>query len=228
MANKTAADHEREIFRKMRRGLGLRQLEMSKATGIEQSRLSRWENGHIELSRAEILKIGDVIDVAIATRERGPSPAKPNWEADYRRRNGVTQHELAQKLGLDDNTISMFENGHINLDKETHGKLVKTLCELVNEKRALAGLSPATPLAALKFGPILSSPSESDSVEKLRGIIDLKNKRILALEERVTALEAEAAALREWLDQETVASLKHDDARQAREKAVELVRRGKK
>ena len=56
------------ILAKMRKTLGLPQIETAQRAGIEPSKYSRWESSLVELSREEFVALRDVIDQVIVER----------------------------------------------------------------------------------------------------------------------------------------------------------------
>src|SRR6266496_1042084 len=129
ITRKKHAAEKRNTLVQMRRGLKMSQAEISKATGIEQSRFSRWENGQIDLDENQIQKIKDAIDAVITQKSNagmfsvGTPPSQSSVEngraiAGARRMSGITQTELARKAGFAVSSISTFENGYIEFSAE--------------------------------------------------------------------------------------------------------------
>lgn len=184
-----------EVLRKMRRGLGIRQVWLSKQTGIYRTKLSQWERGQIELTASELLKVGDAIGAVVKERSEAgtlprPKVALPQASieqgravAETRRSWGVTQSELARAIKKPADTISLFENGYIELDAEELEQLNKALTVLVNKKKAKAGLSK------LQSSLVDREPESFGKVTSLASLKSFAPKR--------TEAEKEAAGLRD-------------------------------
>jgi len=191
-------DRGNEVLRKMRRGLGIRQVWLSKQTGIYRTKLSQWERGQIELTAGELLKVGEAIGAVVKERSEAgtlprPKVALPQTSieqgkavAETRRSWGVTQSELARAIKKPEDTISLFENGYIELDAEELDNLNNALSALVNKKRAKAGLSK---LERLQSSLVDKEPDSFGKVTSLASLKSFAPKR--------TEAEKEAAGLRD-------------------------------
>jgi len=223
-------EDDRQTFSKMRRTLGVRQAELSKATGIDQAKLSRWENGHIEITPEETGKIVKALDAALVERsEKGiplslgdlgylePSTSSKNLGksyAEWRRKNSVTQQEVVDYINteiadgaMSASSISAFENGYCDLDKDDWANLSHALIELVNKKRAAAGFPAVESRWRETFAELRESGREIAKLEREKAI---QARQIEALRGEVAAQAEQIAALRDLLDLKTKEVLLRD------------------
>ena len=125
-----------QVFHEMRKGLGIRQIDLAQAAKVFQSKLSAWEHGRGGLNQDEILRVADALDAAIAqVADDGrlkPSEKTPASDrsvkqgktlADRRRAAQVTQQELAEKSRIPRSEVSLFETGYIELNDADRASL---------------------------------------------------------------------------------------------------------
>jgi DNA-binding transcriptional regulator YiaG len=164
MTDRRVTDREmRANFCKMRRALGLPQPWFAKQTGINSTLISAWETGRRKLSPDQITNLFDALNIAVIERanEKALPPASVSQNstlqgsavAALRNRWGISQAEAARESGIADATISLAENGYVELTEAEWQSIYDALYGLVNKKRALLKLPPlekAVPLSTLK------------------------------------------------------------------------------
>ncbi|PYV72714.1 MAG: hypothetical protein DMG96_25100 [Acidobacteria bacterium] len=148
---------ERKVFRKMRQGLRISTARLARETGIYRTRLSEWENGRVDLTPEEELKIGDAMD-AVLTKRGLPGVITPEEAANDARKGSVlarlrdqfriTQTALAEKAEMNQSKISSFEKGDVELSAAQEEKLFTAFNDLVAEQAAKMG--KVTSLASLR------------------------------------------------------------------------------
>ena len=218
-------DRDREILRKMRRSLGLRQAWLAKQTGIYRTKLSEWERGRVELTADELQRVGDAIGAIVGERANIgtlPSPeAAPSQSsvergrtvADARRSWGITQAELARTAEMAEDVISLFENGYTELDPSELARVTKALTALINKKRAKVGrLVPLKSL--LRPLPVEQAPAQKEEAHDARGVLLKANadlKRQVADLQGIREIQAKQIANLETqcLNLEEIATLRH-------------------
>lgn len=134
----------RLVFRKMRKGLRIPQAQLAKEVGLYRSKITEWENGNIDLTPDEELRIGDAIDRVLAKRGLPgvvtPEQAREDSRegavlARLRVQYGFTQAQLAQKTKTDQGSISAFEKGHLDLSPDKIAQLFQALDSLIEGRR---------------------------------------------------------------------------------------------
>jgi transcriptional regulator with XRE-family HTH domain len=138
---------DRAMLLRMRKLLGLRQPQIAQATGIDVAQISRFENGHGELSREQVRRLADYL--AAVTLERSEAATLPTTDdvslssqergralRDCRRTWGIKQYELAAEATMYMNLISMYEQGYIEFDEEEVKRVTDALNSLIAQKRA--------------------------------------------------------------------------------------------
>ncbi|MFO0646574.1 MAG: helix-turn-helix domain-containing protein [Polyangiales bacterium] len=53
-----------DVYKYARKALGLRQVDLARMLGVEPETVSRWENGHVAMPRAEQLALVALLDVS--------------------------------------------------------------------------------------------------------------------------------------------------------------------
>jgi transcriptional regulator with XRE-family HTH domain len=178
------------VFRKMREGLGIPQTVLANKVGMSDSKLSRWENGQGDLSSEEMDRIGDVLDVALSERVAATSGPLASSEREavklLRKLYGIGQIELARKAELSQATISLYENGHIELDAEQLEAVEHAIETLI----AMRSKRLPVPLSTLAGKPSAITPREArkdQQIDLLWQIIGSLRREIVSLEEQLEA-----------------------------------------
>jgi predicted transcriptional regulator len=168
---------DRDMLRKMRRGLGIRQVWLAKQTGIYRTKLSEFESGHLELTADELQKVKDAVGRVVRERSEAGTLPPPHGQLSQdslmqgkvvkqlRDRYGITQSELGRRCGLPKETISLFENSYVELDRSEQKRMGKALEEMISQKRAKLGLPPATAILPLSS---LAGPQRSGAATGVR------------------------------------------------------------
>jgi predicted transcriptional regulator len=136
-----------EVLTKMRKVMGLRLAQVAQATGININTISRFERGLEQLSPEEIKAIADYIaEVSLERSERDALPAASDVGLDSRKRGqaqrqrrlawGVKLYELSTAARMQQNLISMFEHGYVELDDEEFERVTEALTALIDRKNS--------------------------------------------------------------------------------------------
>lgn len=92
----------------------------------------------------------------------------------YRKKNKITQKELADQLGVKHNAISAWENGVNSIDIDTLFRICKIFGVTVNDMYGMNDTSSSTTLAA-HFDGDEYTESELDEIRQFAEFV--KNKR---------------------------------------------------
>jgi predicted transcriptional regulator len=134
-----------EVLVKMRKVMGLRLAQVAQATGITINTLSRFERGMEELSAEQVKAIADYIaEVSLERSERDALPMATDVGLDSRERGqaqrqrrlgwGVKLYELSAAARMQQNLISMFEHGYIELDDDELKRVTDALTAVIDRK----------------------------------------------------------------------------------------------
>ena len=108
----TLGDH----LRKKRLDLGLLQREVGQKLGVDGCTIYNWENNRTSPNLYSLPKV-------IRFMGYDPSYTTPKTIGQkllaYRKRHGITQKELARKLGVDPTTLARWERGKSTLMEES-------------------------------------------------------------------------------------------------------------
>lgn len=209
----------RKAIREMRKLLRLPQSWVAAKSGVDRSMLSQWENGKIELTDAQTLSIGRVIGAVVKERAEAnilPAPQVQNgspgrYVAQERKEWGITQLELADKADMAEDSISLFENGYVELESEELRSLYSALNSLVDKKRSKLGIPKpeGVPLSSLASLAIASPVQRQVSTEeRLRKQVELLEEALSSRKEAGAALEKVRA-----IQDEIIEELKTEIAR---------------
>ena len=153
---------DRNMLRKMRHCLGIRQVWLAKQTGIYRTKLSDFELGHLELTADELQRVKDAVGSVVRDRAKARTLPAPHGQLSQdslmqgevvkqlRCWYGITQAELGRKCGLSHDSISLFENGYFELDRSEQTRMDKALEDMISQKRAKLGLPPAAVIPPVK------------------------------------------------------------------------------
>lgn len=117
-----------ERFVIARTARGLTQAGAAKLVGVEQASVSRWETGKSMPPIGSFRRIADLLGVPFAWlighQDEGPML---NRIADLRTALGMTQQELAEKIGTDKSMVGRLEKGQRNLSPKWRVKIATAL-----------------------------------------------------------------------------------------------------
>jgi HTH-type transcriptional regulator / antitoxin HipB len=68
-----------EILRQRRKARGISQRELASKLGVQQARLSLFENGQAHLTLERLIAIARVLDLDVVLRERPSKPSAAEW-----------------------------------------------------------------------------------------------------------------------------------------------------
>jgi transcriptional regulator with XRE-family HTH domain len=94
-----------EHLKKARMDRGLRQEEVAAALGVSVTTVCTWETGHANVSTRSLPKV--VAFLGYDPREEAGT--RGERIRMLRERQGLTQKALAERLGLDDSTVTEWE-----------------------------------------------------------------------------------------------------------------------
>jgi transcriptional regulator with XRE-family HTH domain len=205
----------KKALRKFRRNLGLTQVGLAQRAGISASKLSRWEARKSELTSDEQARLESALDLALAQRAEviaGPltSPDCKSFK-QLRQMFGIGQAELARKAGLAQSTVSLFENGHVQLSEKDRLALEKAFDALekagnLGEKRGILLSSLLKPQTLLRpYDEDLAARKRiAESPTLLRDLLNIgkeeaaykaATERLIECQERIIATQAELIEL---------------------------------
>lgn len=128
-----------ELLASLRKHLGISQFDLSRRVGISQSSLSRWERSGKGLDSAVVMEIEHLLsgrsDLEQDQLSATSADASSNGLAcaRIRRSLGMKQQELAGLAGVSRASLSMFENGYLELPPESFEKLLGILQRAVKD-----------------------------------------------------------------------------------------------
>lgn len=112
-----------EIYCKLRDEKGLKDADVSKATGIPQSTFSEWKKGRSKPKGEKLQKIADFFEVSVDYLQTGKEKTiKSRFSITLRhlrKSAGLTQEELAEIFNISRSTVAMYEQGFREPDIET-------------------------------------------------------------------------------------------------------------
>ena len=108
---KTLGDH----IRKKRLDLGLTQKEAAKKIGVDSGTLRYWENGHTSPQTYLIPRVISFLGYLSYV----PPESFSEWLRTCRTALGLSRKKLAEKLGMDESTVSGWECGRHQPTKES-------------------------------------------------------------------------------------------------------------
>jgi transcriptional regulator with XRE-family HTH domain len=137
---KKVPDLIRDIYRRMREAMGVEQSELARKIGVTVSRLSKWEHSKGSLRPEQVLRLGDELK-ACADAQAKKYAGEPlevftgQLFKQLREAHGISQMELAERAGLLQFTISMFETGHRQLKPRAAERLADAMKRAMQERR---------------------------------------------------------------------------------------------
>lgn len=99
-----------ERLRNRRCELGLLQREVGQWVGVSADTIRNWETGRTKPAVRFIPRIADFLGES-PFGSRSEADGFPDWLTLARRRLGLTQRELAGRLGVDPSTVGHWERG---------------------------------------------------------------------------------------------------------------------
>jgi len=135
----------RDVYRRMREALGIEQAFLAKKIHCTISKLSKWEQDEGDLKDAQVKQLGDELRKLAGQREKryaelfgSIDPAlqifTPAIFRELRELHGLSQSELANRAGLLQFSVSMFETGHRILGKHEAERAVNALKAVIGER----------------------------------------------------------------------------------------------
>ena len=85
-------------IKELRKAKKITQGDIAHVLKVQQSTISHWENEKTEIDQATLIRIADYFGVKQMLKE-------------LRRKQGLTQNEVAKKLNVGQSAISMWESG---------------------------------------------------------------------------------------------------------------------
>lgn len=131
------------LFRAIREQSGISQFDVARQVGITQSALSRWERSGRGLTEEVIAKIYNALESRDGTgADTGEPKFTPVGEsasdgrvcARIRKTLRMKQQEIADLAGISRTSLSMFENGYLELPREDFEEVFRLLERLVEER----------------------------------------------------------------------------------------------
>ena len=117
-----------------RKNAGLTQKELAQKMGLSFQSIAQWENDLRKPKIETLKKIADALECPIDTfttddfDEEIPSPSLIGRKIrDCRIAVGLTQQELATKIGVDGATVGRYERGELKIKAETLKKIEEAL-----------------------------------------------------------------------------------------------------
>ena len=112
----------RDVYRRLRDAMGVEQAIVAAKIGVSASKLSRWEQDKGGLKDEQIVRLGE--ELRALAQEHEKKYADNTLEIftrqlfrQLREAHGISQTALAERAGLLQFTISMFETGHTQLKR---------------------------------------------------------------------------------------------------------------
>ena len=99
----TIGDH----IKKRRLKLGLLQRDVAKLLGVNTSTVTNWEKSHTKPQLFFIPKVIEFLGYDLVSSETKTTIGEVLLR--YRKSRGMTQNELAKRIGIDQTTLSRFE-----------------------------------------------------------------------------------------------------------------------
>jgi transcriptional regulator with XRE-family HTH domain len=108
---------------------GLRQIDVADAIGVDNFTLGNWENGRT----SPVLRFLPAIHrwLGYCPVERTPATIG-QWLVAWRKSQGLSQHEVAQQLGLDPGTLSRMEQGKLGSPNCRVRRAIESLVQFSN------------------------------------------------------------------------------------------------
>ena len=211
-------DVTRRAIRSARQALGWTQVTLAQKAKMDQSKISLYERGQIELTPEELARVEDAVSSA-----KIPRRFAHEFQRKFRRQQaGMSQQELANKAQISRSKLSRWESGLLEL----------TAVELARVEGALIG-KPALVgnLAYLRHaGPIVRPDPDlqvrnlEEQIRILKKLVDAQRELISLFPEvlgekdaKIVELEKKIADLRELYDvgtQAVVATARYEELRE--------------
>jgi transcriptional regulator with XRE-family HTH domain len=213
-------NEKRNVIRIRRQAAELTQGELAKKAGINQSKLSLYENGLIDLTDAELQKVEKFLDAQPQKFSQLSDLAKPlslkrsafderEMGEKYspkllRQRARLSQQELSRRTGIPRSRLSPWESGKGQLSESESHKVMDVLMQIVRK-------DPYVELEITYEANRRLWKSRRELLERLQAL----EKKHAA---QVAAQAQEIAALREWYDAMEKAALAHANVEEASQK----------
>jgi transcriptional regulator with XRE-family HTH domain len=207
---KFGAEEIRKSLRKFRRKLKLTQGELASLAGVGQEAISRFEQGKRNLSADALARVQTAIVEALANKKLVVVQAERDLESAK-----ITMERYARSVDQAREEHPDFDEvvGRIN-----HGDLVPprdpvALKEWIDKKA-----HEQAQWIKEKWGSSEVFDRYMRFVKESSERLVLQERQTAALAEQLAVLQEQNKALREWLNAEEIAALKHAKAAELREK----------
>lgn len=169
---------------RMRKNLALRQMAIAKILGISRPALSAYEKGKGKLKpeieeRLYCLIAEKLTEAANSGKLTIPEEGSLIGANDCRRtreRLGITQKELADKVGLSQTSIAFFESGYSDLSEDRRRNLNAAFKQFYKEKHKDLGDGLG------RLGALLHMAKPSDNAFDRRALVRQMGKLVGAIE----------------------------------------------
>lgn len=136
------------ILRQLRKDRCLTQIELANLIGVSAATVIKWENVGRSPRSNNLKKIADVLQVDVSyffqNKEDVVRPSFGEIMCTKRLESDLTHKQLADKLGMDDETLRKYESNRLNPTWKTADKIMNALnngAEYVKTARKRADLS---------------------------------------------------------------------------------------
>ena len=111
-----------------RLGKGMTQAQLAEMIGETQNKISLWERGKFHPPISALKKIAEALDTDLLLLLEGQTQKQHSNIADYRRKKGMTQIELADAVGVSQTYISYCECGV----RQPEDTVLEKMAEILN------------------------------------------------------------------------------------------------
>lgn len=125
-------------IKELREQKGMKQAELGQLLNVNNSAISKYESGKLQLTDDTLVKLSDIFGVSIdyILSRNDNDEISPHFSviekidigrrlSQLRTKKGINQRELAQQIGVSDGTIGMWETGKRQPDLDTVAVLAK-------------------------------------------------------------------------------------------------------
>lgn len=125
-------------IKELREQKGMKQAELGQLLNVNNSAISKYESGKLQLTDDTLVKLSDIFGVSIdyILSRNDNDEISPHFSviekidigcrlSQLRTKKGINQRELAQQIGVSDSTIGMWETGKRQPDLDTVAVLAK-------------------------------------------------------------------------------------------------------
>src|SRR5215831_8334570 len=134
----------RDVYRRWREALGKEQSVLADAIGVSVSKLSKWEWDQGSMTDEQIERLGEELrklsekqdeplELPQAPHTLGTTFSRQLFR-QLRESNGLSQTALAERAGLLQFTISMFETGQAQMKRHEEERAINALKAVIRER----------------------------------------------------------------------------------------------